>query len=471
MWRASAGARFTGIRCPASPPPSPSCSPPRRVAAVAAFALGLGGDDDRPGQEAIDRYLAAWARGDDAAAAAATDRPDAARRVLAMNRDGLDGASVAARVLERRDADGESAARVRVRWDVPRFGAFAYEVRVDGAAGASRVARALGRRGRAPGAAGRHAARARACVAAARRDPRPGRPRRWSPSGRWWTSRCRSTRSTIPPPRRRRSPRRSTSTATSSPRRIRAAGDGRFVPVITLRARGLRRGGGAGHGDRGRLAQPHDGAARAVQRLRPGAARHGRPGHGGAARARPRAARGRRRDRAVRARAGPRRAPRRRAGAQRRAAPARVGDRGAAARAPRRPARAAAAHAAGPRRADGGRDRARHARARRRSSPCSRPPATCWPSRTGPRTARTTARCSAATRPARRSRSSAPPRCSRPASTRRRPSTARRRWRSTASRSATSRAAPPARSRSPSTSRRAATRRSSRSPGGSTGTR
>jgi len=117
---------------------------PRLVAAVlavllagvvAVVVLGLGGDDERPGAVAIDRYLAAWARGDDAAAATVTDRPDVARRVLALNREGLDGARVAARVLDRRDGDDESTARVRVRWAVPRFGEFTYEVGVTAAPG------------------------------------------------------------------------------------------------------------------------------------------------------------------------------------------------------------------------------------------------------------------------------------------------------------------------------------------------
>lgn len=115
---------------------------PRRRAAVAAVVLAVaaagalaagvlgGGDDERPGAVAIDRYLAAWTRGDDAGAARLTDRPGAARRVLEMNRAGLDGAAVTARVVDRRDDERESAARVRVAWDVPRFGRFAYETRL-----------------------------------------------------------------------------------------------------------------------------------------------------------------------------------------------------------------------------------------------------------------------------------------------------------------------------------------------------
>jgi cell division protein FtsI/penicillin-binding protein 2 len=118
---------------------------PRRFAAVAAVAavllvgvlaalvLGAGGDEERPGAGAIDRYLAAWARGDDAGAAALTDRPGAARRALEASRAGLEGARVTARVLDRRDGEDERAARVAVAWDVPRFGRFAYEVRITAA--------------------------------------------------------------------------------------------------------------------------------------------------------------------------------------------------------------------------------------------------------------------------------------------------------------------------------------------------
>ena len=89
------------------------------VVAVAVLALGLGGDDDRPGQEAIDRYLAAWERGDDAAAAAAlTDQPGrrAAKALPGQPRRPRRRVRSRARVARRRDADGENAARVPVTW-------------------------------------------------------------------------------------------------------------------------------------------------------------------------------------------------------------------------------------------------------------------------------------------------------------------------------------------------------------------
>ena len=63
------------------------------VAGVVAFLL-LRGEGEDPAALAIDRYVAAWTRGDDAAAAALTDNPKAAAAALKANRAGLDGASV-----------------------------------------------------------------------------------------------------------------------------------------------------------------------------------------------------------------------------------------------------------------------------------------------------------------------------------------------------------------------------------------
>ena len=97
---------------------------------VAAFLL-LRGDGEDPAALAIDRYAAAWTRGDDAAAAALTDNPKAAAAALKANRTGLDGASVRARVLSR----GEGTARVQVTWKVPGFGAYSYAVRLNAVEG------------------------------------------------------------------------------------------------------------------------------------------------------------------------------------------------------------------------------------------------------------------------------------------------------------------------------------------------
>jgi cell division protein FtsI/penicillin-binding protein 2 len=93
------------------------------IAAVVVFFLA-GGKADEP--DAIARYVAAWSRGDDRAAAALTDRPAAAKQALQASRAGLDGASVRARVRSR-DEDG---AHVDVAWNVPRFGRFAYTIRL-----------------------------------------------------------------------------------------------------------------------------------------------------------------------------------------------------------------------------------------------------------------------------------------------------------------------------------------------------
>ena len=97
------------------------------AAAVVAFVVLSRGPEPGP---AADRYLAAWSRGDDAGAARAADRPAATRTALEASRAGLDGAKVSARrtALER-DGDRATAA-VRVTWQVPGFGAFAYDTRI-----------------------------------------------------------------------------------------------------------------------------------------------------------------------------------------------------------------------------------------------------------------------------------------------------------------------------------------------------
>ncbi len=97
------------------------------VAAVAYVALAGGGPEPEP---ALDRYLAAWSRGDDAAAARATDRPSSARDALEASRDGLDHAKVSARRTGLERSDGRATARVRVTWKVPRFGDFAYDTTI-----------------------------------------------------------------------------------------------------------------------------------------------------------------------------------------------------------------------------------------------------------------------------------------------------------------------------------------------------
>jgi cell division protein FtsI/penicillin-binding protein 2 len=72
------------------------------------------------------RFAAAWTRGDDRGAAALTDRAGAAAEDLVANRRGLDGAKVLATVGTVSE-DGDTArAALKVAWDVPGIGRFAY---------------------------------------------------------------------------------------------------------------------------------------------------------------------------------------------------------------------------------------------------------------------------------------------------------------------------------------------------------
>jgi len=97
------------------------------VAAGAAFVVLGRGPEPGP---AIDRYLSAWSRGDDAGAARAAVDPRTARAALEASRAGLDGATVRARrTALRRDGD-RATAGARVAWRVPGFGEFAYDVRI-----------------------------------------------------------------------------------------------------------------------------------------------------------------------------------------------------------------------------------------------------------------------------------------------------------------------------------------------------
>jgi cell division protein FtsI/penicillin-binding protein 2 len=96
------------------------------VVAAVAFVV-FGGPGKPPGpRTALDPYLAAWARGDDRAAAALTDDPRAAAAALSASRRGLDGAHVQASVGEVREHDDAADADVRVTWDVPGIGPWSY---------------------------------------------------------------------------------------------------------------------------------------------------------------------------------------------------------------------------------------------------------------------------------------------------------------------------------------------------------
>jgi cell division protein FtsI/penicillin-binding protein 2 len=89
---------------------------------VAAATAGCGGGLDPAANQSAQRFVSAWSAGRDAAAAAATDAPVAARRALTANRAGLDGAQVRA-VLGALHGGGDTAsAPLTVRWQVPAIG-------------------------------------------------------------------------------------------------------------------------------------------------------------------------------------------------------------------------------------------------------------------------------------------------------------------------------------------------------------
>ena len=351
---------------------------------------------------------------------------------------------------------------MQVTWKVPGFGPFAYAVRLTAVEGEPTT-------GACAGASAPSTPSSAATRGSGRSLDRPRRGEILDRGGRALVDRALRGR------RRRRgrqgararprsgSPRSSTSTPTSCQQRIEAAPKGRFLPVITLRAAAFAKvedeltvvPGVSLNRTKASLAPSTTFARTLLGTVGPVTAEQVEKSGG-------RLAAG-----DVAGQSGLQRAVRRAARGHADAAGAdplpRHGRRGEDARPQARQARAVAAHAARSRRADRGRAGAGGRRRRARWRWSSRRPATCSRSPTAPRTT-STARCRAAIRRVRPSRSSARPRCCATGSTRRPSSTARRRSRSRASRSATSRAAPPARCRSAPTSRRAATPRSSRSP-------
>jgi cell division protein FtsI/penicillin-binding protein 2 len=108
------------------------------VVAALAWVLLLrpSGQDDAQARAtaALTAFTAAWSRGDDAAAAAATDAPGRARTALAASRRGLDGAGATVRaggpITLDEDDDDVARARIGVRWDVPGFGPWTSTSRV-----------------------------------------------------------------------------------------------------------------------------------------------------------------------------------------------------------------------------------------------------------------------------------------------------------------------------------------------------
>src|SRR4051794_28476800 len=75
---------------------------------------------------AASRFNAAWARGDDKAAARLTDHPKTAASALIASRKGLDGASVSPKVTAVKLTDIGARATIDVTWQVPGFGPWHY---------------------------------------------------------------------------------------------------------------------------------------------------------------------------------------------------------------------------------------------------------------------------------------------------------------------------------------------------------
>jgi cell division protein FtsI/penicillin-binding protein 2 len=96
------------------------------VLAVAAAAWLLFGRTGPSPEDAANRFLAAWSRGDDRSAAGLTDRPKEAAASLEANRRGLDGASLRARLLDLTEEEDAARARTELAWEVPGIGRFAY---------------------------------------------------------------------------------------------------------------------------------------------------------------------------------------------------------------------------------------------------------------------------------------------------------------------------------------------------------
>ena len=380
------------------------------VAAGGAYLL-LGRDEGPTARDALDGFAAAWSRGDDRGAAADTTQPAVAAKALVANRKGLDGAKLRATVTSVTKA-GDDAARGRLRltWQVPEFGRFAYTTRVTlhrddehgwrvdwrpavvhpVLDGTNRLGTAIDRPGRASilDRDGRPLVTERAVVrvGVARNKVTDVDGHR---GGRREGRRHRRLRL------RARDPQRGAPA-------VRRGGHAAGLRVRREEGR-PRRDRRPADDRRHRALGPTKGFARAVlgtvgpvtaeqlERLGP---TYG-PGGGG---------------RPDRPRGPLREAARRHADAEGHHPPERRRGRRHARRPPRDAGRGGA-HDPRPRRADRGRAGARQTAGRRpRSSPCGRRPATSSRSPTGRRTRRSTARSAAATRRARRSRSSARPR-------------------------------------------------------------
>jgi len=124
---------------PTLPPPRPRRRRSRRLPVIlfAAVLLAVGlaivlvRDANQPEPSgALEPFLADWSEGRDRAAARHTDAPRDAAAALAANRAGLDGARLETETLETSEDGDRARARVRLRWNVPGIGPYAYDVRV-----------------------------------------------------------------------------------------------------------------------------------------------------------------------------------------------------------------------------------------------------------------------------------------------------------------------------------------------------
>src|SRR4051812_28114654 len=130
------------------PVPQPRPSTGRRAAAVAAllvpilalaaFLLVRARDDSaEQARAAVDAFAGAWSRGDDAGAGALTDSR-AAAAALKANRAGLDGARVTVRPGPLTVKDKRATGRLRIAWQVPAIGTYAYTAPVTAVKGQDR---------------------------------------------------------------------------------------------------------------------------------------------------------------------------------------------------------------------------------------------------------------------------------------------------------------------------------------------
>ena len=92
--------------------------------------LANGASRTDPGRDIIERYLAAWASGDDAAAADYTNRPAEASEALRANRLGLDRGRVRTEVRDLSTKNGRTTADVDVRWTTGVVPVFGYRIRL-----------------------------------------------------------------------------------------------------------------------------------------------------------------------------------------------------------------------------------------------------------------------------------------------------------------------------------------------------